>query len=283
VPRAPVVAEQETRPRDAAQIAESIAGGKVSTLVFVDRVRGHAAATKLLQVGPVRDLLEGTSFDPMNDIQRVFVTGPSITDERAVMFAEHSLTDERIPGIVQDLVRKSEPRGEVISGPPTWTVRVSKKGRSGIVAFVPPRYVVVVPEDLIGSIDAFAETGGLPGPTGAEAAKFHASEPSTTLRARGAPPVPPSISSVAGDVFLRSDGGVTIDVVGQSTAERAPEDARELTKSIDDATSVGAGLFRLRLFRPIAFRPDGDRVVARHELSAGEIETIMSLATAFLR
>jgi hypothetical protein len=276
-------AAEPERPHDAAQIAEAMVGGKVSALIFVDRVRTHSSAAKLLKMGPIRDVLEGTSFDPMKDIERVFVTSPSVTDERAVMFAEHTLTEERIPIIVQDLVHKSDPPGEVLTGAPLWTVKVSKRGRVGVVAFVPPRFVVVVPVDLVDRIDAFAETGGLPGPTGEEAAKFHAEDPSTTLRARGVPPVPPSISSLGGDIFLRPDGGMTLDGSGQSTAERAPRDAQELTKSIDDATSIGIGIIRLRAFRAPVFAPEGDKVIVRHNLSAAEVETIMGFAASFVR
>jgi hypothetical protein len=271
------------RPKNAHVIAREIVGGKVGALVFVDRARGNPTATKFLQLGAVKDLLDGTSFDPMRDIERAYGTGPSVSDRRGVVFAEHTLTPERVAAAVQDMVRKSDTPAVVIQGGPEWRVRVSKKNQPGTVAFIPPRFVVIVPPDLENQIDRFENTGGLPGPTGSEVAKLFAIDPSTSLRAKGVPPVPPSISSLDADVLLRSDGGVTIDGTGQSTPDRASQDAAELTKNIDDATSIGFGLFRIRAFRPIVFSPSGDHIVTHHELSAGEVDTLMTLAAAFVQ
>lgn len=278
---APVIVEP-AKPKDAADIAVRVIEGKVGALVHVERVRHHPSATKLLQLGAVRDLLEGTDFDPLRDVERVFVAGPSAADPRAIVFAEHSLAPERIPQIVRDMVNKSEPKGEVLTAGPEWRVRVQKKGRGGIVAFIPPRFVVMVPEDLIASIDAFDATGGLPGPTGDEAAKVFAVDPSRTLRAKGVPAIPPTVSSLSSDVFVDKDGSITLDVVGQSTTESASDDAEDLTRSIDDATSVGLGFVRLRAFRPLVFRPSGDRIVSHHELSPSEVSMITSFAASYV-
>lgn len=279
-PQGPV---EPPKPRDAAQIAQGLIHGRVGALVYVDRVRFHSAAPKFLEIGPIREVLEGTSVDPLRDIERAFVCGPNASDKRAIVFAEHTVPEDRIPAVVQDMVRKSDPPGEVLVAGPEWRVRVQKRGYGGVVAFIPPKFVVIVPEDLEAGIDAFDGTGGLPDPTGPEAAKLFASQPSESLRARGVPPVPPSISHVTADVFVRSDGGVTIDAIGQSTAEDAPRAAAELTRSIDDATSVGVGFIRIRAFRPMVFRPSGDQVVTHHELSAGEVDTILSLASSFVQ
>ncbi|NUP10148.1 MAG: hypothetical protein HOW73_29205 [Polyangiaceae bacterium] len=282
-------AAEPARPKDAAQIAQNAIGGRVSALVHVDRVRRHPSASKFLEIGPIRELLAGSSFDPLRDVERVFVTGPSAADQRALVFAEHNVEPERIPLIVKEMVEKSEPRGEVLSAGPEWRVHVSKEGRGGVVAFLPSQsrdargYVVIVPEDLVAAIDAFENTGGLPGPTGEEAAKFFAEEPSATLRARGAPRIPPGVKTLAGDIFVRPDGGVIVDAVGQSSAESAPQDAEDLTKSIDDATSVGIGIIRIRAFKPVVFKPSGDRIVTHHVLSPSEVDTILSVAASFVR
>lgn len=277
-------AAEASRPRDAAQIAQQAIGGKYGALVHVNRARGNPSAAKFLQVGLVKELLDGTSFEPMKDIERVFVTGVSASDPRAIVFAEHNLTQERIPQVVVDLVNKSEPKGQVLqAGPKEWRVRVQKKGRGGVLAFIPPRYLVLVPEDLVGSIDAFESTGGLPLPTGEEVAKFSAEDPANTLRAKYAPVIPATVSNLAGDVFLKPDGGVNIQAVGQSTASTAQKDADDLTKSVDAATSIGLGSIKIRAFKPPVFVPEGDRIVTKHDLSQGEVETIMSVAASFIQ
>ncbi|MBK6513152.1 MAG: hypothetical protein IPM79_07050 [Polyangiaceae bacterium] len=283
-PEAKSAEAEASRPRDAAKIAQQVIGGKYGALVHVNRARGNPSAAKFLQVGLVKELLEGTSFEPLNDIERVFVTGVSASDPRAVVFAEHNLTQQRIPQVVVDLVNKSEPKGQVLmAGPYEWRVKVQKKGRGGVLAFIPPRYLVLVPEDLVGSLDAFEQTGGLPLPTGEEVAKFSAEDPSNTLRAKFAPTIPPTVSNLAGDVFLKPDGGVNIQAIGQSTATTAQQDAADLTKSVDDATSMNLGKIKIRAFKAPVFVPEGDRIVTQHDLSQGEVETIMSVAASFIQ
>lgn len=269
--------------KNAHQIAQSLVGGKVSGLVFVDRVRGHAVGRKLLNLGPARELLEGTNVDPLQDLERVFLTGPSAHDARVVLFAEHTIAEQRLPLVVQDLVRKSEPPGQILPEHPFPAVRVQKKRFSGVVAFLPPRFVVAVPEDLVGQLGAFASTGGLPDPTGPEAAQIEALDPHRTLRARGAPRVPESISAAHAAIVLNRSGGVTVSAIGQSTGpEQAPKDARDLTEAVDDATSVKLGIVKIRAFRPVVFSPQGDKVVSKLDLSQTEVEQLLSLANAFL-
>lgn len=277
------VAKEAPRPKDAPIIATQIVAGKMSALIFMDRVRPHSAAPKVLELGVVKEMLEGTGLDPLNDIQRAFVTGPSASSQRAVLFAEHTVPEDRITPLVQNVVRESMPPGEILRGPPNWKVRVQKKGRGGVFALLPPNYVVMVPDDLAERVDDFALTGGLPGPIGEEAIHMFVEDPATTLRARGAPPIPPSISSIDAVAMLRGDGGVTINAKGKSTLEHAPDDARRLTRSIDDATSVGFGPFRIRAFRPIVFSASDDLVVSRVDLSSSEVDQILSLAGSLIR
>ncbi len=274
---------EPARPKDAAAIAKRMIAGKVSGMIYVDRVRGHEAAPRVLELGPVRELLDGTGLDPLRDIERAFVTGPSASSQRAVLFAEHNLPEGRSTEMVQNLVRESSPPGEVIEGPPNWRVRVHKKGRSGVVGLIPPRFLVMVPDDLADSIDAFASTGGLPGPLGDEAAHVFVEDPSDTLRARGAPRVPDSIAAIDAKAYLRSDGGLTLRAVGKSTPDQAHDDARTLTRSIDDATSVGIGPFRIRAFRPIVFRASDGLVKSDVELSRSELDQVVGLLGAAIR
>jgi hypothetical protein len=257
-------------------------GGQVGALVWIDRLRGHPVGPRLLSFGAARGILEGTSVDPLKDLERIFVTSPSVNDKRAVMFAEHNLTQDRIPGVMNDLVRKSDPPGQIVADAPFPMVKVQRKGRGGIVAFLPPNFVVAVPEDLAQSLGAFAETGGLPGPEGIEAALAIANNPSETLKARGAPDVPSTISTARALITLRPDGGASVDTDAQSASpQQADQDADALTEEIDRLTSVKLGFMTIRAFDKIVFKPKGDQVVSHTSLSRGQLDQILGLAETF--
>jgi hypothetical protein len=273
---------QPERPRDAAKIAVDLVGGKVNALVFVDRVRVHPVGPRLISLGPARALLAGTSVDPLRDLERVFVTAPSTSDRRAIMFAEHKLDDARIQQAMMDLVQKSDPPGAVVPGAPYPTVKVQRRGRGGLVSFIPPHFVVALPEEMMASLAAFATTGGLPGPEGVEAARFSALDPSTTLRGRGVPAIPPSISAVQGIATLRGDGGISVDAVGPSASPtQAADDADYLTDAIERATTVTLGFVKIRVIKPIEFVAKDDNVEAHVDMSRAEIEQLLGLAESF--
>jgi len=270
------------RPRDAAKIAVDLVGGKVNALIFVDRVRVHPVGPRLISLGPARALLSGTSVDPLRDLERVFVTAPSTSDRKAIMFAEHKLDEARIQQAMMDLVKKSDPPGAVVPEAPYPTVRVSRRGRAGLVSFVPPNFVVALPEDMMASLPAFASTGGLPGPEGVEAARFSAIDPSTTLRGRGVPEIPASISAVQGVATLRQDGGISVDAMGPSASPaQAVDDAAYLTDAFERATTVTLGFVKIRVIQPIRFVPRDANVETHVDMSQSEIEQLLGLAESF--
>jgi hypothetical protein len=117
-------------------IAASLVQGRISALVFVDRVKPHPVGAKLLNLGPAKDLLEGSKFDPLRDVTKAVVVSNNAREERAIVFAEHSVDAKLIPALVAELAGKSEPPGEVLEAAPNWTVKVAKKGRAGVVCLV---------------------------------------------------------------------------------------------------------------------------------------------------
>ena len=279
-PTSPSAASE--RPKDAAGIAASLVDGRIQVLVHVDRVRPHPVGPKLLSLGPLPELLEGSSFDPLRDVTRAVVVANNARQERAVVFAEHTVDPAKIPTIVEELVQKSEPRGQVMGAAPDYQVKVSKKGREGVICFIGPRFVAVVPPDLAARCPAFDETGGLPGPRGEEAADVAVREPADSLRAANVPRIPPSVTGLTAQVFLAEGGGATIDALGQSSEATAAADAAELTRNVDAATSLNLGIFKVRAFGPVVFQPEGDKVKSRLALSPAEIEQLLSLANTFL-
>lgn len=283
-PSAPGASAAPERARDADRIASELVGGRVGGLLHVERLRDHPLGRRLLGLGEVRALLEGSDIDPLVDLERVYVTGPSASERRAVVFAEHKLDDARVDRAVEQLVEKSKPRGQLVLGKPYPIVRVQRGDGSGLVAFLPPRFVVVVPEDLEAKIDDFASTGGLPGPEGDEAASLVAWQPSETLRAHGAPPVPASVAVARARVTLQSGGGALVQAEGDSASpEQAELDAAALQSSIDRATTVQLGFVRMKVFRTIPFRSEESRVFTQVDLSASELSQLLGLAEMAMR
>lgn len=274
--------EASDKPRNAEQIAMGLVDGRIAARIHVERLRDHPVGPKLLALGPVSDLLAGSKFEPLRDLQRAVIVSNNAREERAIVFAEHGVSADQIPHLIAELVEKSEPRGQALSGPPNWSVKVEKKGRSGVVCFVPPRFVVVLPVDLADKCDAFSETGGLAGPVADEAATIVVAQPADSLRARGVPPIPQTVTSLTATVVLNKDGGATVDSLGQSTTETAAEDAAKLTKGLDEATSLNLGIVRIRAFGPVVFQPEGDKVKSKLNLTSGELDQILSIAASMI-
>ncbi len=270
------------KPRDAAQRAEALAGGKVGALVWVDRVRSHPVGPRLLAMPMVAALLEGTGLDPLKDLERVFVSGPGTDQARAVMFAEHNLDPARAHAALETVMQKSDPPGERFGGLPYEAVKVTIRGRTGVVAMLPPHYLVVVPEDLAPRLGTFDGTGGLADPTGPEAAIAVALDPSHTVRGPHVPRIPEDVSRATATVVLRPDGGANVDVVGDTpSADLATADARTLTNEVERATTVKVAFVTFRVMDPIPFVADGSQVKARVDLSRGQVDQLLGLAERF--
>ncbi len=270
------------KPKDAAQRAEALIDGKVGALVWVDRVRKHPVGARLLAMPMVADLLEGTGLDPMNDLERVFVSGPGTDKGRAVMFAEHNLDPVRAHAALESVIQKSNPPGEMLTGLPYEAAKVTIRGRSGVVAFLAPHYLVVVPEDLAPRIPSFVGTGGLADPNGPEAAIAVAIDPSQTVRAPRVPRFPATVSRATATLVLRADGGADVDLVGDDAGEdQAAQDARQLTGDIERATTMKIAFVTIRVIDPIVFTAQGNQVKAKVDLSRAQIDQLLGLAARF--
>ena len=288
----PVAAPPAPKARDAAAIALAITGGKVSTLIYVDRVRSHPLGPKLAGLPMYRDALSGDALagmglDPMKDLERVFVVAAKATDEAgAVWVGEHNQPFEKVRKALDNVVTKGKPDKQ--GRPAQWldglgvpAARVTMRGRTRVVTLPTPNLIVVLPEANAAQAAGFAKSGGLPDPNGPEAAQMLALDPSKTLRVKRAPKIPKSISKMRGSVVLTRGGGASVRLVGDSTsAEQAKKDAKTIQKRVDKATSVKVSVVRLRVFKPIVFRSVGHQVKTNVEVSASELDTLLSLASA---
>lgn len=272
------------RPRNAAAIAQSIAGGKVSVLVYADRAQGHPIVARLAALDLWTSALAGTGLAPERDVTRAFITAPRVdAAAEAVAVLEHSLPPDKVAAGLSALLSRSDPPGLTRTDLGVPAVEVTIRGHTRVVASVEPSFVVVLPVARAREAARFVGTGGFPDPRGDEAAIAVAIEPARTLRAPRAPAVPPTVRSLEAAVTLTADGGANVAIDGASVSpEQAAEDAADLNEAIDAATSLRVAIVKIRVVDPIRFSADGDRIRAKRRVSPGEIDKLFGLLSAVL-
>ena len=269
------------RPRDTAQIAEEIAGGKVGALLYMDRVRSSPLAAKLDDAFRWRAWWEGTGVDPQRDVERVFGTAPSLEHpERGVWVTELNIPLDKLKHGLDVMFESKRLKGEWIAGARMPEAKVEMRDDSTrLVALVEPRWAVLLPEDREKDLSRFTTSGGFADPVGAEALVVYAFDPSKTLHnGRYASfDLPATLSSVTATIALTVDGGAEIGVDAlSSNAEQAEKDAASLTAILDDATSIKVSRLKIHFVDPIVFRADGEHVRGRRTVPASEIESILA-------
>lgn len=269
------------RPRDAAQIAVELVGGKVTVLAWPEKARGTPIAQKLASIDPLRGVLDGTGLDPARDLDRAFATMPAVQSGDRVVGFEHALPEARVRAAVDVLVAKSKPSGAWVDGLGVPAALVTVRGERAVVALPTPTLVVVLPEARAKDAARFARSGGVPDPEGAEAAVATAIDPAKTLRAPHAPPVPPSIAAARAVITPAKDGGADVAFDAQSaSAPQAATDAAALGRSVDDATTLRVSILTVRVMAPIAFRAEGDHVKSDVHLAPADLDRLLGLASA---
>ena len=270
--------------RNAATIAWDIVHAKVGALTYVERVRGRPIAAKIQSLDLVRPYLEGTGLDPEKDLDRAFVAAPA-TDraDEAIVVAQHHLSSDQIRLALQAMIASGRVTGEWLPGAPVPEARVTARGQTRILAIIDPDILVLLPEAHALEAGRFIGTGGFPEPEGPGAVFARAIDPAESVRGPRVPRVPASISSLQATITLGDDGGAVIALEGPSASpEQAEADALSLTRAVDDATSVRVAFIRVRVFKPIRFFAEAERVKADVRLTAGEIDTLLGAAAAFL-
>jgi hypothetical protein len=274
----PAVEVPRPKPRNAADIANAIVGAKVSTMVYMDRVRGHAIAARVVALEEVKSTFEGTGIDPMRDLQQAILASTGIhRDDQAVVVAQHSVDETKLRAALDGMIARSEPKGEWLDvGVPA--AKVTVRGHTRVVALVEPGFIAVVPEALARQTVRLKGTGGFPENKGKQATITEVKDPAVTLRAPHAPEVPPTVQSARIEVTLTPDGGADVMTVGQSKDEaQAIADAQALTEEVERATSIRIAIVRVRLFKPVPFRAEGSSVRSDLHLTPDEIDMLFRL------
>jgi hypothetical protein len=285
----PIVATPAApKPRNAADIAMSIVGGKVGALLYGERVRGRPIAQKIAALGLWQSALEGTGVDPERDLDRAFIGAPAANREEAtIVVAEHHLTPERAQQAINVMIGKSAPPGAWISPPtpgsPLSMARVNVRGRARIVALVDTNFLVVVPEPYANQLSRFVGTGGFPDPEGPESVVAQALEPASTVVIAQAPSLPPSIHIARAALTFGSDGSADVAFDGASESDgQAVNDAAYMTRAMDEATSVQVAFVKLRFMEPIPFHAEGAHVKGATHLTPTDVDRLFTAAAALI-
>ena len=293
---ATVVVPPAPKPRNAAEIAQSITSGKAGVLVYADRVRGHPIGPRIAKMSTISAVLEGTGIDPEQDLERVFFSAASIGQgHRGVTIAQHRVPTARMKAAVDVLIARSTPPGAWLPDVGVPAARITVSGETRVVALIgaadggiddpaAPALMLVLPEDQALSAKRFVGTGGFRDPEGKEVAVALVSDPHHSLRAPRAPRVPETIRYLSAKVHLATDGGLDVAMDGKSTSpEQATTDAADLTESVDRATTVRISIIKLRFFQPVVFRGEADHVKGTLHLKPSEIDQLLGFAESFAR
>lgn len=279
-----VAAAPTPKPRDAGDIARSIADAKIGMLVYVDRARSHPVSARLASLDLYQPLLEGTGLDPQRDIERAYVAAPSATGgDRTVVVAQYSPTEEQVKGAIDVMISKSQPPGEWLKDVGVPAAKVTVRGQTRVVALPAPSLLVVLPESKAKAAKRFAGTGGFPDPEGKEAAVATVVDPGRSLRAPQAPRVPETLKKARATITLSDDGGADVKVVGESESEsQAAADAEALTSEIDRVTSLKVAFIKVRLFGPVEFKPEGSQVKSDVRLTSDDFDKLFTVLSAII-
>lgn len=246
------------------------------------RAAQHPLLSRILSLKIVSSF--AASWDPANDLEQVYVCAPGGRQATAVVFAEHRITKERGETLLQQWIEASDPPGTRITDVPFPAATVRTKGRSGVIAFVAPKFLVAVPNELVGDLGRFERTGGLGDPKTEKAALVVIDQPSETLKGTGTPKLPASISQARVHVDLQSHGGAALTLEADSSdPQQASADASHLTSLIDRLTSIRLGILTVRAFKKVDFTTEGSLVKSRVELTKSELEMLLGLIESQLR
>lgn len=270
--------------RDAHALAAKVVGARVNMIIYMNRVRSHALAPKLAQLDAIGEAFEGTDIEPIKDVERAVIAAKSATaKEDAIAVAEHTVSQDRLKTAMTKMVEQSGAEGRWLEGYPFPAVKVVVRKRKTVVMAVTPTLLVVTPPKHAKRAASLQQSGGIPNPTNEAAIVADADQPSSSLEASGVPPVPKTVHRLYAEVKLNADGGAHLAIDGESTSEtQAQADAAQLTKDIEEASTVNVGFFKLKAFEPIAFTSEGKMLKARRKVSQKELDALLSLAAMFL-
>src|SRR5690606_960079 len=132
---------------------------------------------------------------------------------------EHHVTPERIKVAMTQLETQSGKEGRWLEGYDFPAAKVVVRKRQTVEMAVTPTLLVVTSPKHAQRAASLSESGGIPNPVNYAAIVADASQPSTTLKAKGVPPVPKTVHHLYAELTLRADGSADLAIDGESSDE----------------------------------------------------------------
>lgn len=281
---------------DAGKLADSNANVRV--LLYTDQIRENAFGPeigRLLQRAPQwSDFFGAARVDPIMDLDRILVAGPSLRNtSNVVAVVEHHLPANVIEGAFDALVARG---GEFLAREPQMLARAEADRAERLFAAPNAHIVVVAPPSAAASLKKLKKGLKFPkGPSGV-AAQLYVKELTKLLKLFGIK-APETLSSARAEVRPTEDGGARIDItLDDSNKEQRAEHADELEALVRRATKVdfrkmGAlGALAALAFggqektfvEEVEFGVKGEHIVGALTLTRAQIRTLLDFADAAL-
>lgn len=255
-------------------MARAIVGGRCSALIHVERVRDYPGATQASRLAQWGTLLEGTSIDPLSDVERAFVTAKTF-DDRAGTALVLDLAFDDVDRVGDALHRLGE-RSSRASDHAQPAVSTTFYGEDYVVALY-GRSLVALPAQHAERLPELASCRGLPLPSGAEAISLFAEEPAVTLEATVR--WPEDILELRADIRL-SRWGASLDFVAKSTsAAQAVRDAEAMEQTMNELLRLDLVVFQLPLHDRVLFEAHEDQIEMSERFSRAELEVLIALGS----
>jgi hypothetical protein len=259
-------AEAEALPHSAAEIAREMIAGRTGTLLEVRRFRFHPAAHAIGRFGRWGDVVETIGLDPLEDVDRAFVTSAHALDDVSVIVLELAISD--------DEVREAMFARGAKADAPFPKVTLDFSGERRVVALVRPGLLVAVPSWLEDRLRSLTAATALPPPEGQEAARFFAFDPPQSLGTM--PKWPDSVISARAEVAFTPVGAARVTFEALSTSpEQARLDAAEMKATTDDLLTLDFALFEMDLLDPLTFTTEGRAIRMETTLLPGDVDWVL--------
>jgi hypothetical protein len=284
---APKVARAEPALREPLSVAgdpAKIAGKEpnVQVLISGERIREHELGAwfgRILTAIPEwRTFFEGTTIDPIRDLDHLLIAGPQLRDSRkAVAVMDYNVAETEIRKAIDAIVARSNPKGEWLKDTPIPAARATAHKGERIFAYVPGRrLLVVLPPEAKGQLKAFKSNKGF-NKASASGIMIHMVTPSRAFR--GLPiEIPESFKWMRLNVIPGKDGGAEVVIEMQDESpEAAVEHGGKLSDTIERFRLIDVlGLTKAEIIGRPEFTIEGAIIRARAPVSKKQLRLIMS-------
>jgi hypothetical protein len=266
---------------DCEQVPESLTRA-VSVVVNLEALRGHPLGQKLapmvLAAPEWKDLVQSVLKDPLNDIDWVYLSGPSRTDSsKDVVFVHHNLDDAAIDrgmaGLPAKLHGRTAPFDLDAPGAKGTLLQIDQEAR--VIIRAQPHLLAVVPPDLAKSIARTLTRSKLRAPTvTGQALRAWVHSPHTEL-----PQAPEAIRDLRVSLVARSDGGADVAADADCKDVNSAHALAEMARA-NIAKYSGNVLVRVvsaGILDAVKVTDEGQTVHARVSASESQVSRLLAL------